>query len=61
MDITMVKAHITAQFDMNLTIICERIMELQLHIKEDKSDDDDERITKNLDLDGGWCLWGADC
>ena len=60
MDITMVKAHITAQFDMNLTIICERIMELQLRIKEDKSDDD-ERITKILDLDGGWCLWGADC
>ena len=48
--ITMVKAHCvikTAQVDMNLIVVCERIMELE--------DESDERIIKILDLDGGWC------
>ena len=40
----MVKAHcviITAQVDMNLIVVCERIMEVAV-VKEGESDDDDE-------------------
>ena len=39
MDITMVKTHcviITAQVDMNLIVVCERIMELQPSKKKKK-------------------------
>ena len=59
MDITVVKADrevITAQADMNLIVVCERIMEIRRAWQEDESDDDDdERIIKILDLDGSWC------
>ena len=55
------KAHcviITARVDMNLIVVCERIMELQLSKKKSDESDDDEQnlIIKILDLDGGWCL-----
>ena len=55
----MVKAQcvvITLQVDMNLIVVCERIVKLTTAWQEDESDDDnDERIIKILDLDGGWC------
>ena len=46
------KAHcviVTAQVDMNLIIICERIMELQPSKKMMMM------MNESLDLDGGWC------
>ena len=51
----MVKAHcvvIIAQVDMNLIVVCERIMELQPVKENESDDDDDERI---IDFNGGWC------
>ena len=51
---TMVKTHcviITAQVDMNLIVLCERIMELQPGSRKKMN----EQIIKNLDLYGGWC------
>ena len=50
--ITMVKAHcviITAQVDMNLSVVCERIMELQPGKKMNLM------MNESLDLDSGWC------